>query len=67
MPTIDEFHYYTDDDLPEYAIVLGSTVSSHNRRAASRAYRDARGANNTALSVVFERLLSHFSDKGVAS
>ena len=41
MPTIDEFHdYYTDDDLPEYAIILGSTVSSHNRRAASRAYRD---------------------------
>ena len=65
VPTMDEFQEcYTTDDLPKYAVVLGSTVSSHNRRDASRAYRIARGTNNTSLAVVYERLLSHFRIKG---
>jgi Ubiquitin family len=66
LPTIDEFQdYYTTEDLPTYAVVIGSTVRSHNRRAASCAYRIARGASNSSLSVVYERLLSYFRGEGL--
>ena len=68
LPAIDEFQeYYTADDLPEYAVVLGSKVSTYNNRATGIAYREARGTNNTTLSVVYERLLKYYSDKGVAT